>query len=574
MPTQILNQGTQDLGGSTTGSGATFTGGLLRIGDAVSGWTVESRINTLSGEADLYIAMKNNNKGVIKYYRDRIKPKTDILEKLKGLNHPDIVNLFEFGFHNEHFYEIMEYAEGGSLDSRNSDGTYRYLPFTEEQTIQVCKEILNSFKIFHEKGIIHRDIKPANLYYRKCTKTPNGKYAGEDIVIGDFGISSIKDETAALHRTQTASRTTGYAAPEVLSGIISSKMDYYALGITLWELLTGQDPFALENGKRRNDAHLIRDTIEGRIADDLLSRKLKNIILSKSMQHLIRGLLVIDPEQRWGYNEVTRHLNGEIVPVYEKPKKSLNFTIGNKTCTSLEELGEAIMDNPDAAKRYIFSKNILGLYLETDYPSEAKLITAITEESSAQNDYDNGLLKIAHLLNPRLPLKASNGFIFSSIDDIIFLLENAPETMLPLLKDRKSKLYTFLEIQGCNKEKEEIRKLEAPGDENGGESFPYCSDVYYISKAEVILRNYTIKPFKLERYKDFILTGLEQINGLPGDLRDHILNLVKERSCECLFLPWLDLLIPDISVDKMKTGSWEEFIAGNCTQGFNTLTAP
>jgi len=544
MPTQILNQGTQVLGGLTTGSGATFTGGLLRIGDELSGWIVESKINTLSGEADLYIAMKNNSKGVIKYYRDRIKPKTDILEKLKGLNHPDIVNLFEFGSHNEHFYEIMEYAEGGSLDSRNADGTYKYLPLTEEQTIQVCKEILNSFKTFHERGIIHRDIKPANLYCRKCTETPDGAYTGEDIVIGDFGISSIMDETAALHRTQTASRTTGYAAPEVLSGVISPKMDYYALGITLWELLTGQDPFVFENGKRRNDAHLIRDTIEGRIADDILSRELKNITLGKSMQHLIRGLLVIDPEQRWGYNEVTRHFNGEAVPVYEKPKNPLNFKIGDKTCTSFEELGEAIMDNPAAARDSVF-KGILSLYLRTDYPSEADKITAIAEESSAQNDYDNGLLKISHLLNPRLPLKAGNGFAFSNIDDIIFLLENAPETMLPLLKDKKSKLYTFLEIQGCNKEKEEIQKLKAPDGETGGGNFPCCSDAYYIAKAEVILRNYTIKPFKLERYKDFILTGTEQINGVPGDLRDHILNLVNEKSTEGLLLPWLDLLTPE-----------------------------
>jgi serine/threonine protein kinase len=137
------------------------------------------------------------------------------------------------------------------------------------------------------------------------------------VIVSDFGISSITDDLEKLHKTQTASRTTSYAAPEVFSGIISPKMDYYALGISLWELLSGKDPFALENGKHRNDAHMIRSTIEGRIADGILSREPR---LSKSMERLIRGLLVIDHEYRWGYDEVTRHLAGEEVRIYKKEK--------------------------------------------------------------------------------------------------------------------------------------------------------------------------------------------------------------------------------------------------------------
>jgi serine/threonine protein kinase len=558
MATQILNDapGTQVLSNNTTETGANWTGGLLQKNEVISGWEVVEKLSTQSGEADIYLAQKDGQKGVIKYYRSNIKPKTEILEKLKGLNHPDIVNIFDFGYYRDRFYETMEYAEGGALDSRREDGSWKYLPLSEEQAVEICKEVINSYKACHEKGIIHRDIKPANLYYRKM----ESETSGSDVVIGDFGISSVMDDLEKLHKTQTASRTTGYAAPEVYSGIISPKMDYYALGITLWELLTGKDPFALENGKHRNDAHLIRDTIEGRIADDMLGREPH---LSTAMQRLIRGLLAVDYEHRWGHNEVTRHFAGEEVPVYQKQKDSWTFKFGEKICSSLEELGKAIIDDPESRTREVYKGLVLlGQFLEKDYPDEAKRIGEIIEESSAHNDMDNGRLKIAYLLNPGMPLKIGvkneqdTCYLVSTVSDIISLLENAPETMLLLLKDPKSKLYTWLEIQGFSEQADKIRGLETDW------------DIDLIGKAVVILQNYVIKPFNLARYADFELSTLEQIERVPRDMQNHILNLVSGKSYEGNFLPWLDLLSADVSLDEIKTG-----LAGGGTNSYASFLA-
>jgi len=168
METKVVDlSGTQILaGGSTTETSANFTGGLLQIHEQVAGWEVTGKLGTLSGEADIYIAQKDGQKGIIKYYRSVTRPKTEILKKIRGLNHPDIVILYDFGLHNDRFYEIMEYAEGGALDTRNTDGSYRYLPLSEETVEGVCKEVINSFKTCHELNIIHRDIKPANIYFR------------------------------------------------------------------------------------------------------------------------------------------------------------------------------------------------------------------------------------------------------------------------------------------------------------------------------------------------------------------------------------------------------------------------
>jgi serine/threonine protein kinase len=551
--TQIITEGTQLASGSTTETGANFTGGLLQIHERVSGWEVKRKLATISGEADIYIADKNGKPGVIKYYRSVTKPKTEILDKLKELNHPDIVDVYDFGTYNDRFYEIMEYAEGGALDTRNDDKkrSYRYLPLSEEETVEICKEVINSFKTCHEMGIIHRDIKPANIYFRRAEEIgeadEDGKkrYKGSDAVIADFGISSVMDEAEQLHKTRTGSRTTGYAAPEVLSGLISPKMDYYALGITLWELLTGKDPFTTENGKRRNDAHLIRDTIEGRIADDILSKEPR---VSQNMERLIRGLLVIDPEHRWGYDEVIRHLAGETVEIYQQAKKDWTFSIGETECTTLEDLGSALMDNIDAAKKYIFRRR-LSAFLEDEYPDIAKKIDEIAEESSAKKDENNGVLRVAYLLNPGIPFKVDNGFKAQNLDDIIFLLENAPESLLSLFHDHKSGLYTWFEIIGNTDHAEEIKKLPTN-----------ISDTEFAGKAEVLLKNKVIKPFKLEKYKDFELSTLDQLRKVPGDMQRHILALVKEKSYEGLFLPWLYIATPNLSINNIDTSSWEKFI--------------
>jgi serine/threonine protein kinase len=71
------------------------------------------------------------------------------------------------------------------------------------------------------------------------------------VIISDFGISSITDDLEKRHKTQTASRTTGYAALEVFSGIISPKMDYYALGISLWNSSQAKTPSSLKTASYR-----------------------------------------------------------------------------------------------------------------------------------------------------------------------------------------------------------------------------------------------------------------------------------------------------------------------------------
>ena len=102
---------------------ATFLGGILRKGELVGGWEIESKIPVSSGEAELYLAKKEGGTGVIKYYRNPVfQPKDEIVKTLKSWKHPDVIALLDTGRHNGLFFEAMEYAAGGALDSRDASG--------------------------------------------------------------------------------------------------------------------------------------------------------------------------------------------------------------------------------------------------------------------------------------------------------------------------------------------------------------------------------------------------------------------------------------------------------------------
>ncbi|NBU99128.1 MAG: hypothetical protein EBS19_13120, partial [Spirochaetia bacterium] len=207
--------------------------GNIKSGTLFYGYEVGERLSANSGEAEIYFAIKNNKKYIIKHYYPKFRPKYEILEKLKGINHPDIINLHEYGNHEGRFYEIMDFAKGGSLSDKTKEGKFKYLPMDEDTVLQVIKETINALKFCHTNGIIHRDIKPGNLFYKNED--------GTDILVGDFGISSELDLEGNMSKRMTStSRTEGYAAPEIYSGVIGKEIDYYALGITIFELLTAK----------------------------------------------------------------------------------------------------------------------------------------------------------------------------------------------------------------------------------------------------------------------------------------------------------------------------------------------
>lgn len=142
-------------------------------------------------------------------------------ELLARLNHPHIVTIHDFGNAEGWFYLVMEFVDGVNLRDLLRDGKME-----PERALAIIPPICEALQYAHEKGIVHRDIKPENLLLDR-----EGR-----IKIADFGIASL----AGIGGERGG--TPPYMAPEQRQGNSDQRSDIYALGVVLYEMLTGERP--------------------------------------------------------------------------------------------------------------------------------------------------------------------------------------------------------------------------------------------------------------------------------------------------------------------------------------------
>jgi serine/threonine protein kinase len=149
-----------------------------------------------------------------------------------GLNHPNIVIIYDIGKSGSFIYMAMEYIEGSELRSLLSQGQ----PLPPAQAVDIAAQIAEGLAYAHEHHVIHRDIKPANIII-----TPRGRAK-----IADFGIARMRTHEA---RTQTGviMGSPRYLSPEQVIGKRADfRSDIFSLGVILYQCLTGTAPFAGE----------------------------------------------------------------------------------------------------------------------------------------------------------------------------------------------------------------------------------------------------------------------------------------------------------------------------------------
>ncbi len=146
-----------------------------------------------------------------------------------GLNHPNIVAVYDWGEEDDTSYIVMEYVPGQTL--RDLIQAYGQLSPTE--AARIAAEIADALSFAHEHGVVHRDVKPANVLI-----TPHGQ-----VKVTDFGIA--RAETGEpLTKTGSVLGTATYFSPEQAQGLhLDGRSDVYALGVVLYELVTGTAPF-------------------------------------------------------------------------------------------------------------------------------------------------------------------------------------------------------------------------------------------------------------------------------------------------------------------------------------------
>lgn len=148
------------------------------------------------------------------------------------LQHPHILPVYDFGEEDDIFYLAIAYVTGGSLSDRIDGGP---MPLTEVE--RILNQLAAALDYAHRQGVVHRDIKPDNVLLD----------SEGNVLLADFGIAKLVGGESRLTATGGLVGTPAYIAPEQGQGLpITGAADIYSLGVVVYEMITGQQPYSAE----------------------------------------------------------------------------------------------------------------------------------------------------------------------------------------------------------------------------------------------------------------------------------------------------------------------------------------
>jgi serine/threonine-protein kinase len=213
-----------------------------------------------------------------------------------SVGHKSIVQILDFGEAEDGTpFIVMAYLDGQPL----SEQLYRRGRLSELEAVHIVGPIANALERAHQRGIIHRDLKPENIF---MARDAEGR---ERAVLVDFGVSKLRGEADAnqpLHGDGpiTMLGTPAYMSPEQIvgSGVVDARTDIYAMGVTLYELLTGVSPFQRESAQATMNAIMTEGV-----------RSPSRIVptISPAMEAVILCAMGRNPEHRFPTMDTVQH---------------------------------------------------------------------------------------------------------------------------------------------------------------------------------------------------------------------------------------------------------------------------
>src|SRR3954469_1297183 len=200
-----------------------------KIGSGAMGVVYEALDPKLNRPVAIKTILKSRlDEEVAREYSVRFREEAQAVARL---NHPNIVQVYDFGEEDDVAFIVMELVRGKDL-KQCFDTSLRFEP---REFVRMMCELLSALDYAHQSGIVHRDIKPANVMLDAQTR----------VKLMDFGVAKIQD-TDRTHRTQVGTMvgTPSYMSPEQVQGLACDhRSDLFSSGIVLYQFLTNQRPF-------------------------------------------------------------------------------------------------------------------------------------------------------------------------------------------------------------------------------------------------------------------------------------------------------------------------------------------
>jgi len=281
---------------------------------------------------------------------------------IAGLNHPNIVHIYDAGQQNKLLYFVMEYVQGPTLSNLLFlDGTIpQHLAL--EYAAQIAEALDAAYK---ERDVIHRDIKPENLMLNRWGK----------IKVMDFGLAR-----ATGHQPITVAKTLVgsiyYASPEQIEGdTLDNRSDVYALGVVLYEMVTGQRPFTGRSMPELTQAILVGAVQAPSTLNEEISSDLERIILTAMAR---------DREERYEdaglmARDLRALLSPQVTPISSQLSSSISIGQGQRERVTIQP------PKRPHAQRPAYEDIVIPLSPSSEDASVSLLPASLPEDATLRN---------------------------------------------------------------------------------------------------------------------------------------------------------------------------------------------
>jgi serine/threonine protein kinase/uncharacterized membrane protein len=388
-----------------------------------------------SGEAQVFLVEQNGEKYVLKIYYPNFDVNRKILQTVYNFDFEMIVKVYDFGktyVDGKHrYYELMEYLSGGTMSDYHLNGDmdkFRRIALQGAAALAYC----------HQCNILHKDVKPSNFFFRDKEHT--------ELVLGDFGISSILDQDGKSHKT-TQARTPIYAAPEMYTDVIDGVVevtpaaDFYSLGICLMALWLDGSPMST------NERVMMRQKNEGRLPHIHE--------LPERVRMIVQGLTVVNPASRWGYDQVEEWFKGgspkvDLSSPFLKYKSFIVDPDRNLVADNIHELIPLLLDNEKLAIGYLYNGRI-STWLESCGNQKLSTIVKDIVVNRYPVDQHAGLMAAVYAMEPTYPYKDVKGNLCDDTHSVAISLLSYQNDYTLLLTNPNDSLFLYLESHTkCN----------------------------------------------------------------------------------------------------------------------------